>query len=173
MKPVALAAERAGTVACRSEKGVHRVRNLGLLILAATLAFLLAGCAERRVAGMQDGYYTAEAASIDSHGWAEYVTIYVKDGKIVTVEYNAKNASGFIKSWDTKYMRDMNEADNTYPNKYARQYRSDLLNKQVPEDVDALSGATHSHGSFKLLARAAMRQSENGDASVAYVKLQE
>lgn len=146
------------------------MRKTGLLVLACLLSLLLAGCADKRAAGMQDGYYSAQMDGFDSHGWSEYLTIYVKDGKIVTAEFNAKNASGFIKSWDTKYMRDMNEQDHTYPNKYARQLQSDLLNKQNPEGVDAVSGATHSYTSFKMLARAAIKQSENGDADVAYVK---
>ena len=31
----------------------------------------------------------------------------VKGGSIVSVEYNAENPSGFIKSWDNAYMQNM------------------------------------------------------------------
>ena len=59
------------------------------------LVLLLAACGNQ--AGLQDGYYTAQASEF-SHGWKEYITILVKGGSIVSVEYNAENASGFIKS---------------------------------------------------------------------------
>lgn len=144
--------------------------KLGALIMVLALVFMLSGCTQKSAA-MQDGYYSAEAAALDSHGWKEFVTICVKSGKIVTVEYNAKNASGFVKSWDTHYMRDMNATYHTYPNKYTRQYGSDLLNKQNPDEVDAVTGATHSHDSFQILVRAAIRQADEGAAGVMYVDL--
>lgn len=53
-----------------------------------------------------DGFYTVEMSDYNN-GWKEFVTIRVSGNKIVTVEYNAKNSSGFIKSWDIPYMRNM------------------------------------------------------------------
>lgn len=120
---------------------------------------------------MHNGYYSAESASFDEYGWKEYITIYVSDNKIVTVEYNARNASGFIKSWDMDYMRVMAAKNGTYPNEYARAYSVSLLNWQNPSDVDAISGATHSHTSFQLLAEAAIAQAKMGDKQVALVEM--
>jgi major membrane immunogen (membrane-anchored lipoprotein) len=97
---------------------------------------------------LHDGYYTAESASFDSFGWKEFVTICVSNGKIVTVEYNAKNSSGFIKSWDMDYMRRMGAVTGTYPNEYSRVYASELLARQTPDPIDAISGATDSHATF-------------------------
>ena len=45
---------------------------LSALLLTASL---LAACGGR--AGLQDGYYTAQASEF-SHGWKEYITILVK-----------------------------------------------------------------------------------------------
>ena len=45
-------------------------------------------------------------------------------GSIVSVEYNAENASGFIKSWDNAYMQTMLHTNGTYPNEYTRYYAS-------------------------------------------------
>jgi major membrane immunogen (membrane-anchored lipoprotein) len=117
------------------------------------------------------GYFTAEAAEYDSHGWKEFVSLYINNGKIVTVEYNAKNASGFIKSWDMDYMRNMNAEDGAYPNKYTRTYALALLNSQNPERIDALAGATDSWNSFRLLAAAAMAQAEKRDKKTALVEI--
>lgn len=143
-----------------------------LTVLLVISLPLISSSGRRNVADvMQDGFYTAEAAEFDNYGWKEYITIYVSGNAIVTVDYNAKNASGFIKSWDMEYMRSMNATDGTYPNKYTREYAKMLLGFQNPDYVDAITGATHSHSTFQMLARAAMDQARAGDANVAYVDL--
>ena len=145
----------------------QRVGALCLLLPA----LLLCACADS--GGMKDGFYTAEAAEFDEHGWKEYITIYVSAGDIITVDYNAKNASGFIKSWDMAYMRTMNETDGTYPNEYTREYSEALLFSQNPDSVAVIAGATHSHKSFQQLARAAMAQARAGDKNVVFVILEQ
>ena len=84
-------------------------------VLALLLAVSLTACGSETA--LQDGYYTAQAAEY-SHGWKEYITIMVKGGSIVSVEYNAENPSGFIKSWDNAYMQNMLHTSGTYPNEY-------------------------------------------------------
>ncbi len=118
--------------------------------------------------GLQDGYYTAQAAEF-SHGWKEYITIMVKGGSIVSVEYNAENASGFIKSWDNAYMQNMLHVTGTYPNEYTRYYANQLLEGQGAGNIDAISGASSSHGSFQLLAKAVLEQARLGDSSTVVV----
>jgi major membrane immunogen (membrane-anchored lipoprotein) len=120
---------------------------------------------------LADGYYTAEAASYDRYGWKEYITIYVDNNNIVTVEYNAKNASGFLKSWDMDYMRLMGARSGTYPTAYSREYSAALLRLQEPEGIDALAGATDSYRSFKILAATAISQARAKNKSVALVEL--
>lgn len=105
------------------------------------MILLLAGCGKNEE--LQDGYYTAQASEYN-FGWKEYVTIMVKGGQIVSVEYNAENASGFIKSWDNAYMQNMLHSNGTYPNEYTRYYAGEFLEKQGKEEIDALSGATSS-----------------------------
>ncbi len=134
------------------------------LILAAMMLFT--ACGEQT--GMQDGYYTAQASEF-SHGWKEYITIMVKGGSIVSVEYNAENASGFIKSWDNAYMQNMLHAQGTYPNEYTRYYAGQLLEGQGEEEIDALTGATSSYGSFQKLEAAVIEQAMKGDSNIAIV----
>ena len=57
---------------------------------------------------IKDGYYTAEMDGF-SHGWKEYLRIQVKQGTIMSAEFNAKNESGFIKAWDNSYMKNTYE----------------------------------------------------------------
>ena len=104
-----------------------------------------------------------------SHGWREYITILVKGGSIVSVEYNAENASGFIKSWDNAYMQTMLHDTGTYPNEYTRYYANQLLQGQGQGGIDAISGASSSHASFQILARAVLEQARKGDSSIVLV----
>lgn len=134
------------------------------LLLAVLAAAALAGCG--RDGGLQDGYYTAQAKEFN-FGWKEYITIMVKGGSIVAVEYNAENASGFIKSWDNAYMQNMLHANGTYPNEYTRYYAGQLL--EGKSEIDALSGASTSHGSFQKLAAAVLEQARKGDSRIVLV----
>ena len=143
---------------------MKRILVMGLSLLLT--ASLLASCGGQT--GLQDGYYTAQAAAF-SHGWKEYVTILVKGGAILSVEYNAENASGFIKSWDNAYMQTMLHTNGTYPNEYTRNYAGQLLDGQGEGTIDAISGATSSHSSFQLLAEAVLEQARKGDSSIAIV----
>ena len=137
-----------------------------MLISLLLMTPLLTACGDQE--GLQDGYYTAQASEF-SHGWKEYITILVKGGSIVSVEYNAENASGFIKSWDNAYMQNMLQVSGTYPNEYTRYYANQLLEGQGEEGIDALSGATSSHGSFQILSQAVLEQARMGDSSIAIV----
>ena len=93
----------------------------------------------------------------------------VKGGRIISVEYNAENASGFIKSWDNAYMQTMLHSNGTYPNQYTRNYANQLLEGQSADGIDAITGATSSWGSFQKLAQAVLEQARQGDSSIVYV----
>jgi major membrane immunogen (membrane-anchored lipoprotein) len=143
-----------------------------LFVVLSVLGVLATGLStsdERET--MHDGYYTVEMET-DSYGWKEFLTIYVNNGKIVSAEYDAKNASGLIKSWDMDYMYHMNKTDGNYPNKYTRYYASKLLTHQTTDGMDAMSGATESFFSFKSLAKTAIKQARAGNKKVAYVQTQ-
>ena len=127
---------------------------------------VLPGCGSQNK--MENGYYTAEMSDF-SHGWKEYVCIYVKNDKIVSAEFNAKDPSGFIKAWDNEYMRNMQSVTGNYPNKYTREYVQQLIAGQKDTEVDTLSGATHSGGNFAKLIDAAIGQAQKGDFSAAIV----
>ena len=142
-------------------------------ILCATVLFLalampLTACGEAQDQGLKDGYYTAQAAEYN-FGWKEYITIMVKGGNIVSVEYNAENASGFIKSWDNAYMQNMFHSNGTYPNEYTRYYAGQLLEGQGRGGIDVISGASSSGASFQKLAAAVLEQARKGDSGIVLV----
>lgn len=149
--------------------------RLWLRIAALSAALVLtisltAACGRQKADVLQDGCYTAQAAEF-SFGWKEYVTILVKGGKIVSVEYNAKNPSGFIKSWDNAYMQQMLHLQGTYPNDYTRFYAAQLLESQGAADYsyDLKTGATTSYNSFSQLADAAVQLARQGEATMILV----
>ena len=142
---------------------MKRILNI-VLVLLCVMIFTACGNKE----GLKDGYYTAQASEYN-FGWKEYITIMVKGGSIVSVEYNAENSSGFIKSWDNAYMQTMLHSNGTYPNEYTRYYAGQLLEGQGETQIDALSGATSSHGSFQKLQAAVIEQAMQGDSSIAIV----
>ena len=142
------------------------MKRIVMIVLALLLVAALTSCGGENT--LQDGYYTAQAAEY-SHGWKEYITIMVKDGSIVSVEYNAENPSGFIKSWDNAYMQNMLHVNGTYPNEYTRYYAGQLLEGQGNGGIDALTGATSSHSSFQKLAEAVLEQARKGDSSIVFV----
>lgn len=101
------------------------------------------------------------------------MTITVKNGEIVTKEYNAENPSGFIKSWGNVYMNNIKTQTGTYPNEYTRYYASFLNGqKEVPE-IDTLTGATNSGSNFRLLAQAVAEKARSGDSTIALVETTE
>ena len=83
--------------------------------------------------------------------------------------YNAEPASGFLQSWDNAYLQTMLHAQGTYPNEYTRYYANQLLEGQGEGSIDGLAGATSSHGSFQILAKAVLEQARKGDSSIAFV----
>lgn len=127
---------------------------------------LLAGCGGSK---MKDGYYTAEMAEF-SHGWKEYICIQVKDDTIVSAEFNAKDASGFIKAWDNEYMRNMGTVTGNYPNQYTREYVRQLIEGQKDTEIDTMAGATHSGDNFRKLMPAVIEQAKKGDSTTVQVK---
>lgn len=141
-------------------------RMVTILLSLLLMLSLLTACDGQ--SKLQDGYYTAQAAEFN-FGWKEYITILVKGGNIISVEYNAENPSGFIKSWDNAYMQTMLHTNGTYPNEYTRYYASQLLEGQGEGSIDAITGASSSHGTFQMLAQAVLEQARQGDSSIVFV----
>ena len=145
------------------------MRNRKRYLAAASLCLFLClgGCGSNQ---MKDGYYTAEMSDF-SYGWKEYVCICVKNDQIISVEFNAKDLNGFIKSWDNEYMRNMitNSENGMYPNKYTREYAQQLMDGQKETQPDAISGASESGDNFKKLTAAVIAQAQKGDSSAVIV----
>jgi major membrane immunogen (membrane-anchored lipoprotein) len=147
-------------------KDLYRKFVLGVMVFVIA-AGALAGCGSTK--RLKDGFYTAEMAEF-SHGWEEYLIIQVKNNKIVSAEYNARNESGFIKAWDNAYMKNMMPSCGTYPNDYTRAYVQQLIDGQEETKVDAITGATNSGKNFEKLVAAVLEQAAAGDSETVAVE---
>ena len=143
------------------------MKRVVFVVLMVCFLGVLPGCGSQNK--MENGYYTAEMSDF-SHGWKEYLCIMVKNDTIIYAEYNAKNPSGYIKSWDNSYMQNMLTVTGTYPNEYTRNYVSQLLASQTPGALDAISGASSSSETFKKLSIAVIGQAVKGDSATAIVE---
>jgi len=121
--------------------------------------------------GLKDGFYTAEMSEYN-HGWIEYLIIQVKNNKIVSAEFNARNESGFVKAWDNAYMKNMMPGYATYPNKYSREYVQQFIDGQADTKVDAITGATNSGKNFEKLVAAVLKQAAIGDSATAVIEVE-
>ncbi len=146
------------------------MRQCKIAFVVAACVILLGGCGKNQEKTvLQDGTFTAQMMEY-SHGWREFLTITVKNGVIVTAEYNAENSAGFIKSWDNGYMKNMKSVTGTYPNEYTRFYASQLKGMSELPEIDGLTGATSSGGNFMRLSEAVVNKSTQGDTSIAWLE---
>ena len=148
---------------------MYRKLKIFTLVICILLSGMILISCSNSSNTLKNGYYTAEVSEFDEHGWKEYISIYVSKNRIITVEYDAKNPSGLLKSWDVNYMREMNVISGTYPNEYTRVYSDMLLDKQTADDVNVIAGATHSYDTFCMLADAVIECARTGEKSVVYV----
>jgi len=124
-------------------------------VLALVLTLVLAmgvfvGCGGSK---LTDGTYKAEGAA-DEHGWVEFAEVVVKDGKISSVNFDAVNGEGTLKSEDETYKNNMlNYGGTTHPAEFYTALEEQYMEKQDSTKMDTIAGATTSSGNIvKLLA---------------------
>jgi len=105
---------------------------------------------------LTDGIYNAQAKDFDDHGWKAMVTVSVKNGKIEKVFFDEINQDGMLKSFDPEYSGNMKAKSGTTPLDAQVSLADALIKAQNVEDVDAVTGATHTSDSFKSLVKEAL-----------------
>lgn len=122
---------------------------------------------ESEAVSYEDGVYYAEAADFDDHGWKAMVTVIVEGGKISNVFFDEINKEDMLKSFDPEYAANMKDKSGATPLDAYNNLQQSLVSKQNPDNVDAVTGATHSSDTFKDLAKKALEASPV-EASGAY-----
>lgn len=154
-----------------------RILTLGLAIVVA--AGVLVGCNKTQGTPSnsskeyQDGTYYAEADDFDGTGWKGFVTLEVKDGKIISADWNAIHKDGgddkdtLSKSGDYKMVE--NGGAQAEWHEQAEKAEAYLIEKQDPTDIqykdkeghtDAITGASIHVKEFFELAKEALKGAE-------------
>ncbi|MDI6600852.1 MAG: FMN-binding protein [Thermoanaerobacteraceae bacterium] len=123
---------------------------------------------QEQTTGLKDGVYTAEEAQFDDHGWKAITTVVVKDGKITNVFYDEVNQDNQIKSLDQDYATNMKAKSGETPLDAVAKLSASLLEKQDPEKVDAVTGATGTTDKFKSIVSEALKGSPEQKGAGGY-----
>jgi major membrane immunogen (membrane-anchored lipoprotein) len=132
---------------------------------------LVAACNSAPSTGLKDGYFTAMAQGLDDKGWQEFLTISVTNGEITTAEFNARNVSGLLRSWDPVLQRHTHRTHGVNANAWQRLYANSLVAVQKPDLIEPMPGGRRLHAVFVALAQAAVDNSRLGREEVALVEL--
>lgn len=92
----------------------------------------------------------------DSHGWKGKIAITFDGDKISQVDFDEINKDGNRKSKDEAYAENMKPASGITPAEAYEQLEKQLVGKQDPSEVDAVSGATSSSERFMKLSKKAL-----------------
>jgi major membrane immunogen (membrane-anchored lipoprotein) len=141
-----------------------------LPLAIAILCLAALGCEEDREA-LKEGFYTAQAEGYSEAGWKDYLTIYVNNGRIAIIEFDAVNQSGFRRSWDMDYRLEATSLHGAKAFQCYLAYESALLTLQDVTKVQPVAGARRTHQVFTALAQEAIGRSRASDKSVANVPL--
>ncbi|WP_062104901.1 extracellular electron transfer flavoprotein PplA [Bacillus niameyensis] len=116
-------------------------------------------------AEMQDGTYTLNEKDFDDNGWKTTFEMIVKDGKITESNYNYVNEDGNLKSEDEGYQKAMSDKVGTGPKDFIPQLNDGLVASQNADQVEVVSGASHSSEAFKNYAQQLIQAAQKGDTT--------
>ena len=104
--------------------------------------------------GLKDGTFTG-ASPYDAFDYRHEVTLKIKNGNIVELDYNEINKKGVGKQEDKEYCEEMS-ISGTSPAIAYPIYENEMLRTQNILDVDAVSGASYSLYRFRYAVTVAL-----------------
>lgn len=159
-------------------------KTMIFLLVYLMIAFMVTGCGgsddkndeqnDQAETAYYDGQYHAEYDRYDVRNWRAYVDITVKDRKIIKAYYDYINETGGKRTDIQSYSEGFSEANNgMMPREAFDRLGSMLVESQDIQQVDVVSGATHSSRNFVELAAAALLKAADGDTTPASIPLYE
>lgn len=115
-----------------------------------------------------NGVYFAAQPEFDDHGWKPMVTVVVEQGKISKAFYDEINEDGQLKSFDQDYLERWKEKSGENLLSAEPELIDSLIDKQDPDEVDSVSGATSTSEKFKQLASDALEESPQSEKDDGY-----
>lgn len=111
-----------------------------------------------------DGEYTA-VSNPDQYGWSLKHVIVVKDGKIAESKMDYVNDKGDMKSADDNYNTKMKEKSGISGKEAMEQLDKALVEKQS-DDIEVVTGATHTTETFIISTKALLEAAKEGKTEV-------
>lgn len=124
-------------------------KSISFIIFSLLILLTLAGCgggAEKTKVSYQDGTYEGESEK-DERGAYGTITLVIEGGKITSADYEEIMSDGKPKGKDYQYQTSVESQP---------KYEAALVEKQDPDTVDSISGATATWKKFKTAAKAAL-----------------
>lgn len=154
------------------------LRLVILLLISGLNPLLLTGCTEKELINdpttgsilsienlqsLNDGLYSAATNYYDSNGYAQQLSILIKNGLITRVNLKEidKNqadrltTAGSDVTWENLAVANLGTL-------YLRLY-NELILSQNPDEIDAVSGATQTSERYVKLSKAILAQAAKGD----------
>ena len=100
------------------------------------------------VSDLKDGTYKGTTPA-DDYGYRHEVIFEMKNGKVISIDYDEIHIDGHAKQHDEDYCRRMLQSGTTPAIAYPS-YEKQMLSKQDFNQVDAVSGASYSLYRFNL-----------------------
>lgn len=145
---------------------MNKKRILSLVAATMLSVAVLAGCGSKEE-GMKDGKYAVESKA-DDNGYVSSLAIEVKDGKIVSADFDMTNDKGSKKDdegYNTAY-----KAKSGIDSATAFKTLGEKLVEKQAADIDAVTGATGTTETFKKLAAKAIENANAGTTDKTVVE---
>lgn len=120
----------------------------------------------------EDGEYRAQMSEADQ-GWTEFVVLTIQNNAVSQISFDAVDENGAYKSKDADYQDQMAQAGiGTDPAQfYPAIIQSFIDARYLPDEMDAVAGATQSFNRFKKLVTAALENALYGLEETAVVEV--
>lgn len=119
---------------------------------------------------LNDGIFRAESETFDKRNWKDFAVIEVKNGVIISSNYDAMNNKGMLKSEDYEYNQKYREICNIDIPEISDILQDQLIEYQDPAKIDSIAGATASTNNFKLLINSALEASQKNNQNISIIK---
>ncbi len=119
----------------------------------------------------ENGIYKAEDSGFP-HGWKAYMEAEIKNDKLVSVDFDYRNADNQLKSQTTTATYPMDPHPTVWLPAYEAQLLKLDLTKMEP-DIDGVSGATSGTYAANALLGAILKAAKTGDKTMQVIVVPE
>lgn len=153
----------------------------GIVLFGATLALVACGkaadtakpaetTAAEATSVWKDGTYSA-SSDFDERGWKVVQTITIKDGKITESTFGYEDKDGKKKADNEEYNKSMKEKSGVSSKEATEKLNAELVETQNLDDVEVVTGATHSSQNFVTSTKALLAAAEEGKTDPITIEL--